>query len=118
MSFHLPGNPFDPRDACTDNSKTYRDSTDDYISGEGATDATLIYLGISELTHAVMAHAYEQRTANLLAAYTSTAEEARELLRVHPPTATAWMARDQAAEIWNEIAPRLGLTTDKGEETA
>ena len=57
MSFHLPGNPFDPRDACTYDSKTYRDSIDDYISDEGTTDATLIYLGISELTH-------ESRNAN------------------------------------------------------
>ena len=67
MSFHLPGNPFDPRDACTDDSKTYRDSIADHISTEGVTDSTLIYLGLSELTHACMAVAYEQRTANLIA---------------------------------------------------
>ena len=76
MRSHLPGNPFDPRDACTDDSKTYRDSIADYISGEGTTDATLIYLGISALTHAVMAHAYEQRTANLIAMMRETYDRA------------------------------------------
>ena len=76
MSFHLPGNPFDPRDACTDNSKTYRDSIADYISGEGTTDATLVYLGISELTHVAMALAYEQRTANLIAMMRETYDRA------------------------------------------
>ena len=76
MSFHLPGNPFDPRDACTDNSKVDLDPTLEGIEAEGATDATLIYLGISALTHAVMAHAYEQRTANLIAMMRETYDRA------------------------------------------
>ena len=76
MRSHLPGNPFDPRDACTHKSKVDLDPTLEGIEAEGVTDATLIYLGISALTHAVMAHAYEQRTANLIAMMRETYDRA------------------------------------------
>lgn len=66
---HLPGNPFDPRIA-EEIGKTPLPTSEfinDAVSEIGLTDTTMTCYYIERLTHAVMALAYEQRTANLIA---------------------------------------------------
>lgn len=68
----LPGNPYDPREAqrFSGCAVPLDEITADAIGDIGLTDATMIGLHLDRLTHAVMALAYEQRTANLIAAQT------------------------------------------------
>lgn len=65
---HLPGNPYDPHEAgSVQGPIPFNEHIEQSISDMGLTDATLIAYHIERLTHAVMALAYEQRTANLIA---------------------------------------------------
>lgn len=68
MTAHLPGNPYHPTHAYTSGDPLTGETETGWVSQDGQTDATLIALNLKQLTLATMALAYEQRTANLLAA--------------------------------------------------
>lgn len=62
----LPGNPYDPCVAARSDSPLSDEYLNEWMSVEGITAETAIFCGLDRLTHAMMALAYEQRTANLI----------------------------------------------------
>lgn len=84
----LPGNP---------HAEQFRRSVDEFgesvISHEGQTDATIVWTALTDLGEAILANAYEQRTANLLSLW---ANDKR-------PGDPEWI------KVHNGIIDRLGL---------
>jgi len=64
MSEQMKGNPY-----ISQFFKSYWEFGDQAIAEEGLTDATIIWQGIIDNAKATLAVFYEQRTANLIAAY-------------------------------------------------